>query len=206
MPKENNKNKAPFYVAKFKILITLLLLAILVPGYLFFVKPEYQAYQKNKSLFDNQQSELEQAIKELLDHKKIILSYQEIDSLAEEKINQILPSDVNESDLYVNFSSLVERVGLVLDDISIQLITSSDKDKSSRQADLQATQEKATQTIRGELGEIQVDLSLSDVSYIKIKNLMDLLESNLRLVDVQSFHFNAQEGSLSLMFKTYYLK
>ena len=54
--------------------------------------------------------------------------------------------------------------------------------------------------------KVQIELALSEVSYSKLKNILDLMENNLRLLDVQSFNFNAVEGKLSISCQAYYLE
>ena len=59
--------------------------------------------------------------------------------------------------------------------------------------------------IKDELALISIELNLSDVSYLKLKELLPALETNLRLLDVQDFNFSPIEGTLSLSLRAYYL-
>ena len=206
---QENKKKRPFYVKKFGILIILLALIILVPGYLFLAKPQYISYQKNKVLNNRFKQELEHNIKELLSYKKIFSSYEQINPFEEEQLNQILPSQIDDSSLYVNLDALVKQAGIVLDSIDIRQVDSGDnnkKSKSSKKQPKTTTQAPIPEGLKGTLETVEIKLSLSEVSYSKIKNLLDLLEINLRLFDVQSFDFNAADSSLDLLLHTYYIQ
>jgi len=86
-----HKGKQPFYLKKFKILIFLLILIILAPGYFLVIKPEYESYQDNKRLSSQYQQEREVGIKQLKSYKQTVSIYQSVSSLQESKINQILP-------------------------------------------------------------------------------------------------------------------
>ncbi|PIP75486.1 hypothetical protein COW86_03535, partial [Candidatus Kuenenbacteria bacterium CG22_combo_CG10-13_8_21_14_all_39_9] len=119
---ETKKNKKAFYLAKFNILIFILFLFILAPGYLFLIKPAYGDYQKNKIFFDSLDSQMEQNLNLLANYRKTFSNYQEISALDKDKINDILPEQIEEASLYVNLESLVQSLGMALDNISIEAV------------------------------------------------------------------------------------
>jgi hypothetical protein len=196
-----SKGKQPFYLKKFKILIFLLILIILVPGYFLIIKPEYESYQDNKRLSAQYQQEREVGIKQLKNYKQTVSVYQSVSSLQESRINQILPNDLEESNLYVNLEALVQQAGLILEDISIEAVDES-KSPTKKTPDSDAAQP----AVSNSSNLINIQLKLADVSYARMKDFLSILEVNLRLLDVDTFKFNAQEGNLGLAIKAYYFE
>lgn len=200
-PTTSQKQK-PFYLKRFKILIILLILAILLPGYFLALKPQYSLYQKNKEQVKQYQQQRDIKIKQLKDYKKRVSVYQSLDSLEETKINQVLPDNLDEANLYVSLESLIQKAELVLTEISIQSVKSTTPKKDPLQEGADA---QAQTAIDSQLGLVDIKLGLGGVSYTKLKNLLNLVETNLRLLDIENFAFNAEEGVLDLSLKTYYL-
>lgn len=198
---KSKQPKQPFYLAKFKVLVFLVLLIIILPGYFFFVKPEYESYQKNKQLNAQYQSQRDLALNQLKGYKKTLSVYQAVDPLEEEKINQILPDNYDEANLYVNLESIVKTVGLSLDNIIINPVTT----QVTRRPVIGKNTE-AEAALSNQIGLIDIELILSDVSYVKMKNFFTVLETNIRLLDVKQFNFNAVDGTLSVSLQAYYLK
>ena len=198
------KKKTPFYLKKFKILIILLILIIALPGYFLVIKPEYAAYAENKQLSAQYQQELDAAIKQLKSYRQTIIAYQSVSSLEEDKINQILPDHMDEASLYVNLESLVKAAGLDLDSIVINPVDTTTKKKSLSQKEQEIEPTQAALSDR--IGLVSIDINTSDASYAKMKAFLASLEDNLRLIDIDNFNFNAIDGDLGLVLKTYYLK
>jgi hypothetical protein len=202
------KERKPFYLKRFKSLIILLTLIILLPGYFWIIRPQYNSYQKDKKLFEQYQQQQDINIKQIKNYRQTVSLYESFDIEQENKVNLVLPSDMDEADLFVNIEGLVEAADLTLDNITITPITPADQKISNPQNQLTPAAGAGQMEIspNKELNSALIDLDLSDVSYTKIKKLLSLIEVNLRLLDVDSFDFNAQEGTLNLSIKTYYLE
>ena len=186
------KNKKPFYLAKFNILIFILFLFILIPGYLFFIKPAYNSYRQDKIFFDSLDSQLEQNLDLLASDQKIFNNYQDISALNKDKINVILPDQIEEASLYVNLESLVQSLGIALDNISIETVEleKTKKPVSAASAD-------SSSATAGPAPDPKENIN-------KLKELFSALEYNLRLLDITSYSFDPADGSLTLSLKAYY--
>jgi len=196
-----NKAKIPFYYKHFKVLIVLLILIILIPGYLFLIKAKRNSYYKNKASVAEFQASREQNLKKLLNYNKIILSYNNITPGDQVRINEMMPITINLADLYINVASLVEELGLELDGLDIQA-------SKEQQQKVSANTEEAAPAnkIKGELKTATINLNISGVSYAKLKTLLETLEVNIKLFDIQSFDYNPSEGSIKLTIQTYYIE
>lgn len=202
----SNKNKKAFYLAKFNILIFILFLFILAPGYLFLIKPAYSDYQKNKVFFDSLGSQREQNLNLLANYRKTFNNYQDISALDKDKINAILPEQIEEASLYVNLESLVQSMGIALDNISLEAVEleKTKKPVSVRSDDSSPEASKFALDPKENIKYVQIKLELSEVSYPKIKELFSTIENNLRLLDITSYSFDPTDGSLTLSLKAYY--
>src|SRR3989338_260339 len=200
------KNKKPFYLAKFNILIFILFLFILIPGYLFFIKPAYNSYRQDKIFFDSLDSQLEQNLDLLASDQKIFNNYQDISALNKDKINVILPDQIEEASLYVNLESLVQSLGIALENISIETVEleKTKKPVSAASADSSSATAGPAPDPKENINYADIKLELSEVSYPKLKELFSALEYNLRLLDITSYSFDPADGSLTLSLKAYY--
>ncbi len=201
LPQENNK-KIPFYIQNFKLLVLVLFVVLLTPGYFLFIGPERSAYQRNKSFLAAQESEMEQKKSRLLELKKTLMSYDSIGETNIEKVKEILPYDPGQADLYINLSSLVEAAGVKLDNLSID----PGKDKTVALNDNMLLKDKKAATASGQIRSAEINLSVSEVNYAKVKKIFELIENNIRILDVKSFNFSPTDGLLTLSLNTYYIK
>ena len=190
----------PFYLKKYKILIILLILAIFLPGYFLLIKPKYRAYQESKSLFNQYSFQLKNNISQLKKDKQIINNFQTISRSAESKINQILPSQLDEESLYVNIQSIADTAEVRLDSLSVEVVVESGRKKITPGV----IKDKSDLGPTNQTKLVNIEMDLSKVSYLRLKNLFDLLEKNLRLLDVKSFSFDPTEGVLNASLQAYY--
>lgn len=199
------KNKIiPFYVKHFKIFVVLLFLILLLPGYFLLINPENTKYKQNKSSALLQEQTLNQKMLQLQKYKKIIINYEALDPQDKQKIGEIIPIGPDEANLYINLESLAEQVRAEVSSINIQL--NEEKNPTSQKVPAKTPAEPVQKNITGQLKSLTVNLSLTSISYNKIKQLFALIETNVRLMDIKSFVFSPSDGSLSLVLTAYYLR
>jgi len=188
--------KPPFYITKFKWLVFLLFFLALLGFYFLLILPQYHSYLSNQENLEQSEHQLETSMNSLSRNREIINNYQAINQIDKEKIDQILPNQPELSDLYVNLQSLVKQNRLDLESLIISNLNKGVKKVSAKQP---------LPTTLGNLESMEINLSLSGVNYLKMKEFFSVLEANLRLFDVNSFDFNPQSGHLNIVFKTYYI-
>ncbi len=195
---EQINKKIPFYVAKFRGLIVLVAILLLLGFYFLLVSPQYHIYLDTLDQLEQTNAQVKNKLTSLAKNRQIIDNYQSIDKADKAKINQILPSSPELADLYVNLQSLVEQNSFKLENLVFSRLDNSQLVKNPL----------AKQTVshnQSSLKKLEVNLSLSGVNYLKMKRFFSVLESNLRLCDVESFDFDPQSGELNVIFKTYYI-
>jgi len=198
--KENNDKKIPWYIQYFKPLIVLIPLLIIVIGYFVFLADVYGDYKQSKEYIQENQDQLQVKNAQLLDLKKVHQGFKDISLADRARVADILPQAIDESSLYVNIEKLITNpnvTGQLEDTFISQYKEDARKKKKSKAAiDLLSTN----------LHKADVRLSATDINYINLKNLFDLVEKNIRLFDVKSFSYSAEDGALELNIMAYYLE
>ncbi len=191
------KEKIPSYIKNFKSIVFLIILVIIIPSYYFLIKPQYDNYKANQRKISQLEKQRQLNIQQLLTNKKIITEYEAINQLDKNKIDQILPQQPDLANLYINLEAIVQQSGLILENMTVEPV------KVIKKKVVFADDPKIKKN--NQLGIIDINLAVSNVSYAKMKNFFKMLEMNIRLFDIEKFNFVPAEGNLDLNFKTYYL-
>lgn len=181
----------------FWITFTILLLVGGSFGY-FVLFPKYQVYsiQKNTELpqleqqLADTQSRLEQISRDQVDFTRI-RNNPEL-----QKLLHMLPTNQEVSDLFVEFDTMVREEKFKIVNLSISEDLSTDG--AGYESDLPEN-----------VHRLQIQVSLAGTGYDSLKRLIRMLETNLRLMDVNSLSFvpNFNGTTLySFMITTYYLE
>ena len=89
--------------------------------------------------------------------------------------------------------------------ISITLTKEGEAGATGQSAPSDASSNEATTTESSKIGVINISLNIASVDYAGLKNLLAILESNLRLLDVKKLSLDGgHSGGLEL--STYYYK
>lgn len=182
----------------FNLFVVIFVSFLMFASYLFILQPKMQKTTTAISENISSQQKLLQAQKtKLANLQKAIASYNSIDKVDSERINQILPDDYNKELLYGEIEELITRNGFVPSLISLT--------KEGEGADVKGTAPTEAAKISDKIGVINISLGIASVDYAGLKNLLSILESNLRLLDVKQVSLSGgQAGSLEL--STYYYK
>jgi len=159
--------------------------------------PKYQMYaqEKNRELpaLHEQNKMLAQRINEIRSDQ--IDETQLADNKELQKLLRILPTEDRVADLFTEFEAMAVKENFKIFNFSV----SETKDSSRR-----GTQQRLDQ-----LQKMQIQISLAGGGYDSLKRLIALLESNLRLMDINSLSFipNFNGSTLySFMITTYYIQ
>ena len=194
----------------FYYFIFLEIIIIVALGYWFLLKPRINiifADDTRTALEDQKAQEkvikYNQQIKEL---KGIVLGYSRISEIDINKINQILPDKPDERDLFAQIEKIVKANGILLESIFIDdsdLQAVQPKTRSTRSAlEVEATAE--AEVISSNMKELKIIFTVSEVSYPAFKSLLNSLESNLRIIDVESIEYDPKDASAIFSVKSYY--
>lgn len=201
----NKKVKTPILIKYFRPLIIILPVTVLLLGYFLLVRGELSKYNQQKDQSFAVEASLDAKLDHLVKLRQNVVDYENISLIDREKIDAILPENLNESDLYVNLESIAKdsHVNMLLKSINIQPA----KEQTSKSSN-QIMSGDSRQPIGSAVEKVDISLSLSGVNYANLKALISALEENLRLFDVQTFNFNPspEVKALELSLTSYYLK
>lgn len=175
--------------ARFYKLITVLLVILIVgSGYFFVLEPKFrESGQGSKVNLDLTKTELLKRQQYLEQLKALIENYNKISPAEINRIKMILPRDKDIPGLFVQFQELATKNNLLLAAINFN--------------DAPAT----TETTGLKKISINVDLiSSSEISYQAIKKFIASVETNLRLLDIDSIFFIPNSSNYSLTILAYY--
>ncbi|MFH1522738.1 MAG: hypothetical protein ABIE43_02870 [Patescibacteria group bacterium] len=192
----------------FKGFIVFLVFIIFIFGYLLIIKPEYKEIIQVSKLNDEKNNfEYLEKKKELEKINSLLKLYKEVNPIDIKKINLALPEENISEELFSIFESIVLKNGLILTFLTTetedQLI---DKGKTIKKPDETITKDEETKdALTNEIGVVKIKLSIGGVDYSSLKNLLNSIENNLRLMDINKVDF-APGGNVAFEIDTYYLK
>ncbi|MFA5358969.1 MAG: type 4a pilus biogenesis protein PilO [Patescibacteria group bacterium] len=194
---KNGKNKTNpilFFVFRNFYWITFLVVATLVIlVYLFIFRSQLTADNVAKTFSYRSEIERLDSLKKKTTEIKKVLS--DFDSFSQDeliRLSQILPAEKDLPNLIIQLDSLAKQSGLALSSFSISEQVSTKKVVDAQQA-------------TGSVKELIISLNLKGGGYNNLKQLVSLVETNMRLMDISSFVFAPNDsGSFTLSLKTYF--
>jgi LPS O-antigen subunit length determinant protein (WzzB/FepE family) len=173
------------------------MIIILLLSYFFIIKPKYNQTLLAIEVTAQQQQKLYADQQKKLNNLKIISDlYKKISETDLKKFNGVLPDNYVKEKLFGEFEEIINKNGYILNSVTL------DAEKASEEtAEVTAS---TTPGQSGKIGKINLQLAISAVDYKGFKNLLRLLENNLRLFDVSNVSFSAGGNTTNLTLTTYY--
>jgi|SRR3989344_1968740 len=185
------KHKINYLVAHFKKIILLVMVIIFAAGYFFLINPKYQEIKTKIGDIGTKEEEQSSLQDKLIQITKLRSAYKSISLDGLERINMALPDSPSKDELLPQLETLISQNGLLLTSLQVD--------------DLQKSDDKTDQKATG-IGKIKISMNIVGTDYYNFKNILSVLEKNLRLLDVVSLKFSPTEESASLEVITYYMK
>jgi Tfp pilus assembly protein PilO len=189
-----NKNSLNLFLNNyFNIIMVFVVIIILAASYFIIIKPKYDATMAAIKINIEQQQKLyTEQYKKLVSLKTVAELYKKVSPTDLKKFNGVLPDNYVKEILFGELEEIITQNGFILDSV---MINKPDETKAS---------EEGTIPANTKIGTITFQLSLSAIDYAGFKNLLKLLESNLRLFDITDVSFSPGGNSASLTLSTYY--
>ena len=185
----------------FKYVILFFFLLNIIIGYVFVVEPKYQRTKDNIKTNYIKQQQLYSEQKQNLDNlKKLIYIYESINPEIINKVESVLPKQYIKEQLFSDIDFLLTKNGYLVSSVEIGGGEKSANTYSRFQ------QEESKKTFSGDIGSMTISLNVGGVDYFGLKSLLEILESSLKIMDVNSINFNPSSRSAILKITTYYLK
>lgn len=122
--------------------------------------------------------------------QETILTYDKIDQIDLDRVNGILPNEYDKEALYGEIEEIIRQNGFIPTSIAL-----------TKEETVLSTSSPSNPKI----GVINIDLSVASINYAGIKNLLEILETNLRILDVKELSLS-DGGSGNLKIDTYFYK
>ncbi len=190
-----NKNSQNLFLNNyFNIILVGVVIVVLALAYFIIIKPKYDAtissinvtIQQQKRLYTEQQ-------KKLNNLKTIADLYKKIPTADLNKFNGVLPDDYVRERLYGELEEIIASNGFILNSVSIEQSPVADPNNPAP-------------VDNNKLGTVNLQLSISAIDYSGFKNLLRLLEANLRIFDITKLSFSPGGNAANLEMTTYYYK
>jgi hypothetical protein len=208
MVNRNAKNQgtlSSLFNEYFQVFLIGIMVVCLVLAYFLLLGPKLRATQlaiqanidQQEQLYANQQ-------KKLANLRAIAALYQKIDSADLQRFNMVLPDKYVPEKLFGELEEIASQGGWLLSEID--LLSAADSDKQLTVTDEEGNTIAVAPPVAADknLGTVNLKLTFGAVDYAGFKNLLRLLENNLRLFDITEVNFSPAASSATIFLKTYY--
>ncbi len=189
-PKEKNSLNL-FLNDYFNIFIVVVVLIVLTVAYFLIIKPKYDLTMAAITVNIEQQQKLySEQVKKLNNLKTISSLYEKISPADLKKFNGVLPDQYVKESLFGELEEIVSQNGFILTSVSINKEEPTGGEDGSIKS--------------AKVGSLNMQLAISTIDYSGFKNLLRLIESNLRLFDITNLSFSPAANTANLTLTTYY--
>lgn len=189
------------------LLLGLTFLVLAAAVVYFAVMPFWQSLKEVKTEVEKKEDRIVTVKKIIQRTEELKTKYEELEP-KKEKLDKAIPDDRKTSHLLVQLEKMASNNGLLLNNINFS------EDKVSRAVAVSEKSQSESQKASKNLSRLSVSTGLQG-SYSSFKNFFKSLESNVRIMDVNSFSLTSGAGSGSfgsygaslkgnINFKTYY--
>lgn len=204
-------------------LIIIISLVILAVGFFYVLRPAYERMfdlsAQQLPIQEKKLAELEKYQNDLEALGKTIGEFTSTKQTDLDKLKEILPSSSEIANLFAEMEALIESNGFNLSDITFsepRVIVSAPPIAESQNDDLsnegKVNQPAEPAVAQPQISTVEISLSISGGGYQAFKNLLNKIQTHLRVLDVTSINFNdinidetkGEQANYALTLKTYY--
>lgn len=197
--KISSGKKMQLFFVRYNVILTLATVCLIIAlSYFWFLRPKYELIGQggaNDIKFLQEQKLRRQTYLNKL--KDVSAKYHKINESEIEKLKKILPTDPEIAGLFIQLQDLAQKNNLLLANVSINETAPADE-----------SQANAASPDLDQLKRLSISLNLisrGEGSYEELKKFLTILESNLRVFDVQAVYFTPKSPNYSLSLITYYI-
>ena len=189
-----------FLTAYFKLIIGFVALTIFLIGFFVLLIPKYKkAISQVEIAKNNMETEYAEFSRYLNRLETLNSAYRSVDKREVDRINSLLPDAPELENLMSQFEAIAKNSGAMLVSLSISDVSSSGAASGQKGA------KKITKAPDG-LNKVQLTVNLVGLDYVGFKNLLKVIEGNLRLLDIVSLSFAPTGDAITLEMNSYYYR
>lgn len=170
-------------------LLLILSLLILVAGYFLILQNPIRIYQENYGLLLKLNGDIALANDNLKIAKQYSDKIYELSPLDTKLLNMSMPGRLDDSALVSQLTAMSERAGFIVNNIDIESAGNAPAAKTAA-AD--------------HIGRVSVRLKLKNGGYNELKQLLQLMETSLMMIDVVSVNFSDKSPTYDIALVVYY--
>lgn len=185
----------------FNLFVVIFVSFLLLISYFLLLKPKVTETTTSISENISSHERLLQAEKtKLANLQEAVRAYQNINKDDLTRVNSILPDEYNKEALYGEIEEIIKQNGFIPTSIAL----AKEGEVKEGGASNNAPSVTATSS-SSHIGAINISLSIASIDYAGMKNLLNILQNNLRLLDVKELTVS-DGGAATLEMTTYYYK
>lgn len=210
----NNKINS-FLNSYFKFAVIALVIIFFVASVNYIIIPRFKKVSvSSEEVLQKKKAEFLKEYNSLQNYKKIISGFSQINQEDIYKIEKMIPNRYSREDLFIemtyfllenNFKTDLVKVSDPLEAVPTEKNDAQGRRIVNNNADLPGYYNYATSLPVG-VGSWLIEIELSNVNYQSLKQFLNIIENNLRIMDIYSLDFNPQEQSVKAKIITYYKK
>jgi Tfp pilus assembly protein PilO len=194
---KREKPKKPTTSKNISMLIMVLAAFIFALGYYFYIKPAADlAAELNSQDVLALEVTLGEKQTRLFTAKKLAKSYENPSEETIKKLNEALPSEPGQVDLYVNINALAEQSGLTVSNLQITV---------PEEKDVPAALQQPGSVMSSKVRQVIISLSADGMTYTNLKRFIRNIETNSRLLQMDSLTFDPSNSSYAADLMAFYL-
>lgn len=181
---------AEFLKKYFGLVLFVFVLLLSLAAYYLVISPKFkEAVSIISADTLEQQKKYNEVAQKLVDLSSLNRSYKKIDPKLVEKVEEFLPSEYVQEQLFLELEQVIIKNGYTVNSISVEKELGNSVGVASKN-----------------IGRVKVKISVSAVDYLDFKKLLSIMESNVRLMDIEKLTFSPGDQTADFDFYTYYLK
>lgn len=185
----------------FNLFVVVFVSFLLLISYFLLLKPKVTETTNSISENISSHERLLQAEKtKLANLQEAVRAYQNINKDDLTRVNSILPDEYNKEALYGEIEEIIKQNGFI--PTSIALVKEGE---TTKEGGAQNNVPSPTANSNSHIGTINISLSIASIDYAGMKNLLGVLQNNLRLLDIKELSLS-DGGAATLEMSTYYYK
>lgn len=184
----------------FNLFVVIFVSFLLLISYFLLLKPKVTETTNSISENISSHERLLQAEKtKLANLQEAVRAYQNINKDDLTRVNSILPDEYNKEALYGEIEEIIKQNGFIPTSIALA------KEGETKEGGASNNTPSAAASSSSHIGAINISLSIASIDYAGMKNLLNILQNNLRLLDVKNLKVS-DGGAATLEMTTYYYK
>ncbi|SRR5574344_519278 len=181
---------AEFLKKYFGLVLFVIVLVFFTAAYYLIISPKFEeatVFISDKTL--EEQKKYNETVQKLIDLGSLNRSYKKIDPKLVKKVEDFLPSEYVQEQLFLELEQVIIKNGYTVNSIAVEKELGNSVGAANKN-----------------VGKVKVKISVSAVNYLDFKKLLSIMESNVRLMDIEKLDFQPGDQTADFDFYTYYLK